>query len=214
MEEWVGQLWHKMVTRAARYEYPEAAISLEEVRQPAAVMFRALGGEGGLRVEAATETEHGARRSLMNRIAGSGKQIELAWRDEETLRLPVQIACFERRELNRQLYLWLAALAANSGRYRGDWLQQNVAATADILQRYPGLAGRYRTLAAAHLKQRPQADTLKADEAAQETLIRRYLLEPGINVSALPAAGKAPPTSTAVVASVTAAPGGGNASCR
>ncbi|MGB5726573.1 MAG: VWA domain-containing protein [Thiogranum sp.] len=192
MEEWVGQLWHKMVTRAARYDYPEAAISLEEVRQPAAVMFRALGGEGGLRVEAATETEHGARRSLMNRIAGSGKQIELAWRDEETLRLPVQIACFERRELNRQLYLWLAALAANSGRYRGDWLQQNVAATADILQRYPGLAGRYRTLAAAHLKQRPQADTLKADEAAQETLIRRYLLEPGINVSALPPAGKAP----------------------
>jgi len=192
MEEWVGQLWHKLVTRAARREYPEAAVSLEEIRQPAAVMFRALGGEGGLRVEAATETEHGARRNFMNRIAGTGKQIELAWRDEETLRLPAQIACFEERELNRQLYLWLAALAANSGQYQGDWLQQNVATTADVLQRYPGLARRYRVLVAAHLNQRPQGHTLQADEAAQETLIRRYLLQPTPEVSVLPASRKAP----------------------
>jgi len=192
MEEWVGQLWHKLVTRAAQRTYPEAAIGLEEMRQSAAVMFRALGGEGGLRIEAATETEHGARRNFMNHIAGSGKQIELAWRDEETLRLPVQIACFEKRELNRQLYLWLAALAANSGSYQGDWLQQNVAATADILQYYPGLARYYRMLVAAHLKQRPQADTLRADEAAQEMLIRRYLAEPATGVSVLPMAGKAP----------------------
>jgi len=192
MEEWVGQLWHKLVTRAARREYPEAAISLEEIRQPAAVMFRALGGEGGLRVEAATETQHSARRNFMQRIAGSGKKIELAWRDEETLRLPLQIACFEERELNRQLYLWLAALAANSGRYPGDWLQQNVAATAEVLQRYPGLIRRYRALVAAHLKQRPRADTLKAGEAAQERVVRQYLLEPQGEVSVLPAASKAP----------------------
>ena len=26
MEEWVGQLWHRLVTRAARREYPEAAV--------------------------------------------------------------------------------------------------------------------------------------------------------------------------------------------
>ena len=192
MEEWVGQLWHRLVTRAARREYPEAAVGLEEMRQPAAVMFRALGGEGGLRVEAATETEHGARRSFMHRIAGSGKQIELAWRDEETLRLPARSACFEERDLYRQLYLWLAALAAISGYCHGDWLQQNVAATADVLQRYPGLARRYRALLAAHLKQRPRAETLKADEAAQETLIRRYLLQPTTDVSVLPASGKVP----------------------
>jgi len=53
MEEWVGAFWHRLVTRAARREYPDAAVSLEEMRQPAAVMFRALGGEVGLRVKAA-----------------------------------------------------------------------------------------------------------------------------------------------------------------
>ncbi len=192
MEEWVGQLWHKLVTRAASCEYPQAAVSLQQMRQPVALMFRALGGEGGLRVEAANETQHGARRSLMHRIAGSGKHIELAWRDEETLRLPTQIACFEQRELNRQLYLWLAALAANSGQYRGDWLQRNVAATAAVLHLYPGFAGRYRTLVAAHLKQRPPADTLPVDEAAREAVIQRYLLKPEAQLSPLPPAGRAP----------------------
>jgi nitric oxide reductase NorD protein len=192
LEEWVGQLWHRMVTRAARRDYPQAAVSLEEIRQPAALMFRALGGEGGLRVEATTETEHGARRSLLDRIAGSGRQAELAWRDAETLRLPARIAWFRERELNRQSYLWLAALAANSRCLNGDWLQRNVAATADTLRRYPGLSGRYRKLVEAHLEQRPGPDTLKADEAAQEATIRQYLLEPASDVTALPAARRAP----------------------
>ena len=128
----------------------------------------------------------------MDRIAGSGRQIELAWRDEETLRLPARIAWFEERELNRQLYLWLAALAANSRRFGGDWLQRNVAATADTLRRYPGLSRRYRTLVEAHLEQRPQPGALKPDEAAQEAAIRRYLQNPALNVTALPPARHAP----------------------
>jgi len=192
MEEWIGRLWDKMVTRAAQGDYPEAAVSLEEVRQPAVLLFRALGGEGGLRVEASTETRHQARRSLVDRIAGSGRQVELAWRDEETLRLPARIAWFRERELNRQLYLWLAALAANSRHFSGDWLQRNVSATNDTLRRYPGLCKRYRQLVAEHLKQRPQPDTLTANEAAQERMIRRCLLEPGTRVAALPVAKHAP----------------------
>lgn len=67
-----------------------------------------------------------------------------------------------------------------------------MAATADTLRRYPGLCKRYRQLVDGHLKQRPQAHALKADEAAQEKMIRRYLLEPETNVTALPAASRAP----------------------
>ena len=131
-------------------------------------MFRALGGERGLRIEAARETAHRAQRRWLQRLAGSGNQIELAWREEETLRLPARIAWFAERDLNRDLYLWLAALAADSGRRAGDWLQQNSAATAALLAAYPGLAGRYRRLVAAHLPQRPQPDALRRDAAAQE----------------------------------------------
>jgi nitric oxide reductase NorD protein len=182
MEEYVGQLWHKLVTRASRCEYPEATVTLEEVRRPAAMLFRALGGDGGLRLEAATESEHGARRSLLSRIAGSNAQVELAWRDDDTLRLPMHIAWYPQRELNRELYLWLAALAAHSpitaSNDNQSWLLRNARATNTLCRQYPGLAGRYQRLLTAHLKLRPNPAELPAAEAAQEEAIRQALLNP------------------------------------
>ena len=192
LEEWVGSIWHNIVTKAASHDFPEAIVTLEEVRQSAAVMFRALGGEAGLRIESSIEVDHGSRRSLLARIAGSEKQIELAWRDQETLRLPASIAWFSERDLNRKLYLWLAALAANNRHSEGDWLQQNVAATVEVLETYPGLAKRYRSLAEAHLLQRPKPGDLNLDEAAQEKLIARYLLQPQRDVPPLPPASRSP----------------------
>ena len=192
MEEWVGQVWHRIVTRAARREYPQAAVRLDEIRQPASVLFRALGGDGGLRIEAANETASGARRTLLSRIAGSNRQVALAWRDEDTLRLPASIAWYAERDLNRQLYLWLAALATRAGSYPGDWLQQNAAATADLLAAHPGLAQRYRTLVDHHLLQRPDPERLPAGEAVQEVMIRQALLEPASVQGPLVRAGHAP----------------------
>ncbi|HMX54151.1 MAG TPA: hypothetical protein PLP53_09495, partial [Plasticicumulans sp.] len=45
MEEQVGQLWHRLVTRAASRRHPEAAVRLAEVQKTVAVLFRALGGD-------------------------------------------------------------------------------------------------------------------------------------------------------------------------
>ncbi len=192
MEEWVGQVWHRIVTRAARREYPQAAVRLDEIRQPASVLFRALGGDSGLRIEAANETASGARRTLLSRIAGSNRHVALAWRDEDTLRLPASIAWYAERDLNRQLYLWLAALATRTGSCTGDWLQQNAAATADLLSAHPGLAQRYQTLVDHHLQQRPDPQRLPAGEAAQEAMIRQALLEPASVQSPLVRARHAP----------------------
>ena len=48
MEEYVGELWHKLVTRVADKQHAEAAVSLDEISKTAAIFFRALGGDGGL----------------------------------------------------------------------------------------------------------------------------------------------------------------------
>ncbi|QDF98502.1 nitric oxide reductase [Azoarcus sp. DD4] len=111
MEEVVGKLWHRLVTRAAGGSHPEAAVTLKEVERRVGVVFRALGGDGGLRVAAATEDEHGARRSWLARVAGSGEKIARARLDENTLRLPPKIEVFTDAGLNRDLYVWLGALA-------------------------------------------------------------------------------------------------------
>lgn len=187
MEEFVGKIWHRLITRAASQEHEEAAVDLEDVRTTVGIMFRALGGDGGLRVEAANASEHGARRSFLQRIAGSNKQVELAWRDVETLRLPGRIALFDDRTLNRDLYLWLAAMAAadDPQQHYGGWAQHNQTLVNHTLDRFPGLRARYQRLVVAQIALRDEPDKLPDDEAALEEAIRHALREPG-SVDALP----------------------------
>jgi len=192
MEEHVGQIWDRLITRAADRRHPEAAVTLEQASRCAGILFRALGGDGGLRVEAANATEHGARRSWLQRLGGSNRKVELAWRDEQALRLPSVIDVFPRAKLNRDLYLWLAALASQTGREnRSDWFLQSQFLTRQVLRDYPGLAARYRRLVAAHLEQRPEAARMPTDQAEQEQAICDALLRP-CSRNWLPSARRAP----------------------
>ncbi|MBL8252567.1 MAG: VWA domain-containing protein [Candidatus Competibacter sp.] len=193
MEEHVGALWHRFITRAAECRYPDAAVVLADIEKTAGLLFRAFGGDPGLRVAAATTTRHGARRRWLARIAGLGEKAEPACRDAETLQLPAELALFPRRELNRDLYLWLIALAAAHDEVAPDtpWWRSNQQGTATVLHRYPGLRERYRRLVDAALPLRISPEQLPPDEAAQEIALRRALREPG-SVLDLPAARRPP----------------------
>jgi nitric oxide reductase NorD protein len=191
MEETVGALWHKLITGAAEKRYPHEAVKLEGMSKTAGIFFRALGGDSGLDVRAASATEHGARRSLLQRIAGSGEKIELSWLDEDTLRLPAVLDILPSRSLNRDLYLWLIALAAVEEPDQRSWIVRNQQATLAVLDRFPGLASRYRRLVEAILALRPDPARLPEDEAAMEQAIRAALTEPG-SIDKLPRASRPP----------------------
>ncbi len=191
MEEHVGALWHRLITRAARTGYPHAAVPLASVARTVGVMFRALGGDGGLRVEVTQGTDYQARRGWLQRVAGTGTQVELAWRDEQALRLPAVIDHFASESLNRDLYLWLAALAAGETGPRRPWIQENQHLTRLAMEQFPGLTARYRRLVAAELNERPLPESLPPDEAAQEAAIRTALEEPG-SIRHLPPASRPP----------------------
>ncbi|MCL2656446.1 MAG: VWA domain-containing protein [Betaproteobacteria bacterium] len=203
MEEAVGKLWHRLITRAAGTSYPGAAVTLKEIERTAGVLFRALGGDGGLRLAAATHDSHGARRSLLARLAGSGEKTARARIDDTTLRLPPEISIFPQRALNHDLYLWLAALAAafaltEESETQPDFspdaeLHRNQSATLHVLRTWPGFAGRYRRLVAATLASRLDPARLPPAEAERERALRRALEAPG-SVTHLPAVPRnAPP---------------------
>jgi nitric oxide reductase NorD protein len=177
MEEFIGKIWHRYITDAADKQFPDATIELDEVRHTMAIFFRALGGEGGLRIERALETDDASRRSILQRIAGSGKKTELAWRDEETLRLPDQISLFPEKKLNQDLYLWLTALSAIEVEADPhNWLENNRQRTLKTLQAWPGLKLRYRRLVKAHLLLRPAPESLPDTEAHQEEIVHTFTI--------------------------------------
>ncbi len=48
MEDKVGEIWDRLITTVADTGYPDAVVHLDQVRLGVGVMFRALGGDGGL----------------------------------------------------------------------------------------------------------------------------------------------------------------------
>ncbi|MDM8545658.1 nitric oxide reductase activation protein NorD [Candidatus Venteria ishoeyi] len=188
MEETVGKIWHNWITKAADKTYPHAAVELAQVNKSIGILFRALGGDRGLSIEATSATAQTVRRNWLQRIAGSATEVELCWLDDEALRLPEQLAVFPEAELNRELYLWLAALTAQTAHQQADtlpWFQQNQQLTQQVLKHFPGFRARYQRLLAAQLALRPDISTLSAEEARCEQAIQQALQTPG-SVDQLP----------------------------
>lgn len=191
MEESVGRLWHRFITGLAERRHPRAAASLETERQALAIFFRGLGGDPGLAIAVAEARARRSRRRRLERLAGTGAAMTAAWMDDRALYLPPAVSLFPRRELNRGLYYWLAALAAAQRDHHAQpWLQRNRQAAAHVLAAWPGLRRSYNDLAAAHLAQRPNPAQLDAEAAALERLVRQALTAP----NAAPAAPEPPAT--------------------
>ena len=174
MEEWIGQWWHRAVTRVAEPDHSEVQVTLEEMRRSIALLYRAGGGDAAVRVAPVADSRHGGPRGWLQRMAGSGIRLPLPVLDWETLALPAQLSVFDSHELNRDLYLWLAALAAVF-EPTGDWVADNRAATARALQRFAGLRSRHQNLLQAHLAQRPALASLRADAAPFEAAVSAAL---------------------------------------
>jgi nitric oxide reductase NorD protein len=170
MEEWIGKVWHRWITRAADPRHLDAAVQLSEMRRSIGMLFRAAGGDAAVRLGDASATQTGGPRGWLQRLGGVDGREHLARLEPDVLSLPAQIAVFAEPELNRALYLWLAALSAvyvDSG----DWLADNRTATARALAVFPGLQLRYQQLLQAHLAQRPALSSLKGPAAAAEAAL-------------------------------------------
>lgn len=190
VEEWVGSLWHRFITRRASPDFPEARVELAEVQRTLGLLFRAMGGGAGVGVAAAAGRDLLLRRNLLQQVAGTCRQLPVAWCDASNLRLPPSLAVYPEAELNRELYRWLALLAAQAGPMR-HWGRDNQRWTKELLARYPALYPRYRRLVEAHLELRPDPLGLPADEAALERALRQALLVPG-SVEQFPRSERAP----------------------
>lgn len=124
--------------------YPEAVVALRDIERTAGTLFRALGTDAELRV-AATDVQYGA------------------FLQADTLRLPQWLATFPEARLNRELYYWLIALAANfDDDETADWAARNQRAVERTLQRHPGLRSRLQRLSTAAAGMEPSPLLLQA----------------------------------------------------
>ena len=112
MEEWIGQWWHRAITHLAEPQRTEAQVALQDMQRSITLLFRAGGGDAAVRVAPVAASSHGGPRRWLQKVAGSGLRSAMPELDAQTLALPPHIGVFDRTELNRDLYLWLASAEA------------------------------------------------------------------------------------------------------
>jgi nitric oxide reductase NorD protein len=185
MEEWIGKVWHRFVTRAADQRHLAASVPLTEMRRSIGMLFRAAGGSPAIRLGDASATQTAKPRGWLQILSGVDGREHLARLEPDVLSLPAQIAVFPEVQLNRDLYLWLAALSAVYTD-SGDWMADNRIATELALRVFPGLKPRYQALLRAHLAQRPPLASLRGPAAAAEAALRAVLCDAAVGGQALP----------------------------
>ncbi|RAI55184.1 nitric oxide reductase activation protein NorD [Roseicella frigidaeris] len=188
-EETVGHHWHRLVGGARSWpHHPDVAVRLEEVRTRLGVMFRALGGAGGVQFAAGDATLSRHRLGLRGRLGlGAAEKLEVARFDGATLHLPPVLDLLPGRADNEALYEWLAAwfalpqppLAEAADPLQADAarLRAATAHTGRLLAALPGLRPLHLGLATALREARP-ARRLSGDEAAAEAAVRAALGNP------------------------------------
>lgn len=182
MEEQVGELWHKLLYKITDKTYPEQKVQLKNVKARLLIFFRALNQDNALSIELADKRRLKTKRNWLQKLAGTNRFAIACWRDEETLYLPAEIAFFEQQQLNEDLYFWLAGLASQwlePGKLNAEnWLQYNQILSRQTLEKFPGLGKKYRQLVAAHIRNRPDLDSLNKQQTGLEENIRHALLSP------------------------------------
>ena len=191
MEEWVGGIWHRFITKKASRDFSHARVTFPEVEKSVAMVFRALGGDQVKRVEAASSRDYIVRRTFLEKISGTNEQASLAWQDEESLRLPESLAVFDDIDLNRDLYIWLALLAAHQTSKFTHWAIDNQKLVVSILNKLPSMKIRYHRLAKAFVALRPDVSKRPAAEQDMEKAIVQAILSPG-TVTEFPSVNYAP----------------------
>ncbi|GKS68009.1 nitric oxide reductase NorD protein [Nitrosomonas sp. PY1] len=189
LEEQVGHLWHRMIGKSPSYQrYPEAAVSLDNVRVALGVFFRGMGGAPGVGIIAGAQQSSEHRLMLRQRLGMMQESIAPIECNAERMLLPETLDYFSDNDLNRQHYFWLAVFFAtandlncSSSLKRSDLLQADLAflhqaywISTHTNQRYPRLAQSYRRLCIAIKESRPQR-SLTAQEQAVENVIQVML---------------------------------------
>lgn len=185
LEEWVGTRWHHWASRARSYPaHPDAAAELEALAPALSVFFRLAGGDPGLTLKAISPRESRHRLTLRQRLGFDSEMLARPGRNPEAVQLPARIDVFPRRQLNRELYYWLAAFLAtaetpphDSDPLRADIhiLRMARQTSGKVLGIFPGLVAPYQRLCTATLEARPPRGQLPPAEAAIEGAVRALL---------------------------------------
>lgn len=202
LEETVGRAWHNFAGDTRTWpRYDDAAVTLEEVLPVLSVCFRSFGGERTVQLVPARGRTSAHRLKLRQRLGLGEEKLVHPARDGAALMLPPALDLLPEKKLNRDLYVWLAAIMATMPLdpvIEADALRRDLAIldraarNADrVLTLFPGLESRYRLLCSALLAERRRGKLPRVEQMVEDYIID--LLRDGAGLAPLHGVYRWPP---------------------
>jgi nitric oxide reductase NorD protein len=182
LEEGVGRFWHRLVgSTSSMPRYPQATVAFEEMKPLLATCFRGFGGEGTSQLGPAHVTTSSHRLRLRQLVGLGEEKMALASRDVGAVMLPPVIDIFPDADLNRDLYVWLAAYMAQMRLNRRRFfdplcadleaLETAKTNVGTVLSAFPGLAPKYNALCHALLQGRLRGHLPPVEQLVENKLL-------------------------------------------
>ena len=142
-EETIGKFWNRFLDKSTDKSFKEAAVSFEQISKSLKLFYHLLGGEKGKDLHITDKRFIQKKRTLLEKISGSGTNFYLPWQDKNALYLPASLAYFQTKDENTIHYYWLIAMMSKVQNYRGSIEDVNQNAIAELCSTYPGFKNFY-----------------------------------------------------------------------
>ena len=190
MEEAIGKIWHRWITKASTSSFPEKAAYFSAEKEKLAIQLRAIVQDKGIELKPSQQLSWNSKTSWLSKIARSQEKVQIASFDAESIQLPSQLAYFDNKTLNQKLYLWLILLCSvgykgsiekedDENIQRRNWLEINQFNTLKVFEQFPTAKLLYFRLANAYVSLLTNRLNTTNIDFRNEGYVQQALLNPG-----------------------------------
>ena len=138
MDEKVGKLWDKYITKKTSQIYIDEKVSFSDKSKSLKIFYHLLGGNKAKELHITDKRSIQTSRTLLEKISGTGKTFFLAWQDEKGLYLPASLAYFPFKKYNEMHYYWLIAMLSQVNINSKNIIDENNKIAKFLMEKYSG----------------------------------------------------------------------------
>ena len=153
--DWGGQRWNEFLSRNDN-PYEAQVVSFKEISKELRLMYHMMGGIQTKTLYATDKVSRLSLRSFMQKATGDKANFHICWQDARGLYLPIEIALFPTKELNKMYYIWMIALMANAKVTAQNWAEENIRVQVYLLAHYLGLRKAHKLMTEELFKEREE----------------------------------------------------------
>ncbi|WP_419768902.1 nitric oxide reductase activation protein NorD [Arcobacter sp.] len=138
MDEKVGKLWAKYLTKKTSSIYEEEQVFFSERSRALKIFYHLLGGDKGKSINITDKRFIKTSRTFFEKISGTGKTFFLSWQDEKGIYLPASLAYFPSKKYNEMHYYWLIAMLSKININSNNIIEENMKTISFLVEKYSG----------------------------------------------------------------------------